>query len=83
MAFLFFKIIGENKKKIERGLRILYNDSNSDYNQLLNKSSKTSMEAKRLRNLALEVIKTLNQLHPEYLKQIFDKTTNLTHDTLI
>ena len=41
------------------------------------------MEAKRLRNLALEVIKTLNQLHPEYFKQIFDKTTNLTHDTLI
>ena len=48
-------------KKIEkiqkRALRILYSDSTSDYNQLLNKSSKASMEIKRLRTL-----------HSKYLK---------------
>ena len=70
-------------KKIEKiqdlALRILYNDSTSDYNQLLNKSSKASMEVKRLRNLALEIFKTLNHLNPEYMKEIFYKTTNLTH----
>ena len=37
------------------------------------------MEVKRLGNLALEIFKTLNQLNPEYLKEIFHKTTNLTH----
>ena len=68
-------------KKIEkiRTHRILYNDTTSDYNQLLNKSSKASMEVKRFRNLALEIFKTLNHLSPEYMKEIFYKTTNLTH----
>ena len=42
-----------------------YNDFTSDYNQLLNKFSKTSMEVKRLRNIALEIFKTLNHLKPE------------------
>ena len=37
------------------------------------------MEVKRLRNLALEIFKTLNHLNPEYMKEIFYKTTNLTH----
>ena len=37
------------------------------------------MEVKRLRKLALEIFKTLNNLNPEYMKEIFYKTTNLTH----
>ena len=37
------------------------------------------MEVKLLRNLALEIFKTLNHLNPEYMKEIFYKTTNLTH----
>ena len=63
----------------ERTLRILYNDPTSDYNQLLNKSSKATMEVKRLGKLALEILKTLNNLNPEYMKEIFYKTTNPTH----
>ena len=37
------------------------------------------MEVKRLRTLALEIFKTLNNLNPDYMKEIFFKTTNLTH----
>ena len=70
-------------KKIEKiqkqTLRKLYNDSIIDYNQLLNKYSKASMKVKHLRTLALEIFKTLNNLNPEYMKEIFYKTTNLTH----
>ena len=40
------------------------------------------MEVKRLRNLALEMFKTLNHLNPEYMKEIFHKTTNLTYRPL-
>ena len=76
---LLFKIIEEIEKIQELALRILYKDSISDYNQLLNKSSKASMEVKRLRNLALEIFKTLNHRNPEYMKEIFYKTENLTH----
>ena len=37
------------------------------------------MEVKRFRNLALEIFKTLDHLNPEYMKEFFYKTTNLTH----
>ena len=37
------------------------------------------MEVKCLRNLAREIFKTFNNLNPEYMEEIFYKTTNLTH----
>ena len=70
-------------KKIEkiktRPLRALRSDFTVDYTQVLNKSSEASMEVKRLRKLALEIFKTLNHPHPNYMKEIFYKTTNLIH----
>ena len=52
---------------------MLYKDSANHYNQLLNKSSKSSMEVKRPKNLALETFETLNHLNPEYMKEFFHK----------
>ena len=40
------------------------------------------MEIKRLRCLALEIFKTVNNLNPYYMKEIFSKTINLTHRPL-
>ena len=40
------------------------------------------MEIKRLRCLALEIFKTVNNLNPYYKKEIFSKTANLTHTPL-
>ena len=40
------------------------------------------MEIKRLRCLALEIFKTVNNLNPYYMKEIFSKVTNLTHRPL-
>ena len=57
----------------ERALKILYNFS-SDFEYILNKSGKSTMEVKRLRTLALEVFKTLNNMNPEYTKEIFHET---------
>ena len=37
------------------------------------------MEVKRLRNPALEIFKTFNPMNPEYMTELFYKTTNLTH----
>ena len=70
------------KKIQEQALRILYNDFSSDYESILNKSEKSTMETKRLRTLALEVFKTLNNMNPEYMKEIFHKTAFLTHRPL-
>ena len=40
------------------------------------------METRPLRCLALEIFKTVNNLNPYYMKEIFSKTTNLTHRPL-
>ena len=37
------------------------------------------MEVKRLRTPALEVFKTLNNMNPEYMKEIFHKAAFSTH----
>ena len=40
------------------------------------------MDIKRLRCLVLEIFKTVNNLNPYYMKEIFFKTTNLAHRLL-
>ena len=62
--------------------RLLHNDFANDYAELLKKSDKATMEIKRLRCLALEIFKTVNNLNPYYMKEIFSKTTNRTHRLL-
>ena len=40
------------------------------------------MEVKRLKTLALEVFKTLYNMNPKYMKEIFHKTAFSTHRPL-
>ena len=49
-------------------LRIIYIDYSSDYQTLLNQSQKPPIEIKRLRNLALEIFKTIHDLNPRINK---------------
>ena len=55
---------------------MIFNDNMSDYQTLLEKSKKTSMEIKRLRNLATEIFKTVNNLNPSFMKNIFTSKEN-------
>ena len=55
----------------ERSLRILLNDYESDYKTLLNISKRTSMSIIRHRQLAIEIFKTINNMNPTYMKNIF------------
>ena len=66
----------------ERALRLQHNDFISDYAEFFKKSGKATMEIKRLRCLALEIFKTVNNLNPYYMKENFFKATNLTHKPL-
>ena len=65
----------ESIRKIEkiqkRCLRIALDDYDSDYDVLLRKSGKATMEIKRLRVLAIETFKKVNNLNPNYMKDIF------------
>ena len=71
----------KSSQKIEkmqlRCLRIIYSDYSSDYQTLLNLSQKSSIEIKGLRNLALEIFKTINDLNPSFMKRIFSAKLNV------
>ena len=59
------------KKIQERILRFLHDDYVSDYLKLLKASVSVSMKVRRMRYLCVEIYKTLNDLNPGYMKDIF------------
>ena len=63
----------ESIRKIEkiqkRCLGIILNDSESDYETLLRNRNKPTMEIPRLRTLAVEISKTLNEINPPLPKE--------------
>ena len=63
-------------KKIEnlqkRALRFLYNKYQLTYEELLDKANSSTMNIKRLRFLCVEIYKTINNLNPSFMKQIFE-----------
>jgi hypothetical protein len=46
----------------ERALRFIYNDSDSSYENLLEKSQLPSLRLRRLRSMAIEVFKIINKI---------------------
>ena len=62
-------------KKIEnlqkRALRFLYNDYEILYEKLLLKSDRPIMNVNRLRKLCIEIYKTINNLSPEFMRDLF------------
>ena len=66
----------------DRALQFLHNDYDSDYNTLLKKSDKCSMEIPRLRTIALEIFKYLNYLNPSFIKNLFNKINNINRKKL-
>ena len=66
----------------ERCLRLVLNDYTSNYEELLHKTGKTTMEIKRLRTLAIGIFKTLNNLNPSFMREIFYRSPYATHKDL-
>ena len=62
-------------KKIEnlqkRALRFLYKSYYTSYEDLLLKSGVSSINVTLLRTLCIEIFKTLNNLNPSFMKEIF------------
>ena len=63
----------------ERCLRLLHNNTLETYDVLLKELKKPSMEVRRLRTLATEIFKTLNDMNPSYMKEIFQLSKYRTH----
>ena len=62
-------------KKIEklqkRALRFLYNDYGISYEEVLINSGRATMNVNRLRILCIEIYKTINNLNPEFMRDLF------------
>ena len=59
------------EKSQERALRFLYNDRTISYHDLLLKSNKCMMLFARQRILCIEIFKTVKQLNPLFMQNIF------------
>ena len=55
----------------ERALRIAYHDYVSDFQSLLEKADTVTIHQKNIQVLTLEIYKTLNNLNPEFMREIF------------
>ena len=55
----------------ERVLRFMLNDYESSYEDLFKKSGNPSMNLRRTRSLCIEIYKTINNLNPEFMKNLF------------
>ena len=60
------------KKNQERALRFIYNDYISDYDTLLLNSKMPTLKLRKLRTMALEAFKILNNQGPVYLHDLLN-----------
>ena len=72
---VWFISSAKSLKKVEnlqkRAFRFLQNDYHSSYETLLNKSGKTTVYVRNLRNLFKEIFVSLNNPNPVFLKEVF------------
>ena len=67
-------------------LRVIHNDCDSDYETLLKISGTFTMQIKTIKQLAIEIFKTVNNLNPDFIKNIFTSKQNAgvrPHDLLV
>ena len=64
----------------ERALRIAYNDYVSDFKSLLEKDNCVTIHQRNIQALTLEIFKTLNNLNPIFMNEIFH-AKELTYNT--
>ena len=63
----------------KRSLRYLFSDYENSYEELLNRYGKPNMSTQRLRVLCIEIYKTLNDLNPSFMKDIFIQNNDCRH----
>jgi CRISPR/Cas system-associated endoribonuclease Cas2 len=54
----------------ERALKFIYEDQNSTYEELLEKSKLPSLKVRRIRTVAIETFKIINKQSPLYLHDL-------------
>ena len=60
----------------EKALRLITENKDMSYSELLKLNNKCSLKARILKILAIEIFKTLNNMNPSYMKEIFNTYTS-------
>ena len=55
----------------KRALRVLHEDYDSSFEQLLEKDGSITVHQRNLQNLMTEICKTINQINPAYMREFF------------
>ena len=55
----------------ERSLRIIYNDKQSSFTELLNKDNSVSIHIRNIQRLAIEMVRFYNGLSPPLMNNLF------------
>ena len=63
-------------------MKILLNDCGNDYDALIEESRKSTMQVKRLRTLKIEIFMTINNINPEFIKDVFKSKRNVKKKTI-
>lgn len=73
VIWMFHSCILNNKinRLHERCLRIVYNDKQSSFEELLNKDSSVSIHHRNIQSLAIEMYKVASGISPELLNEVF------------
>ena len=67
--------VRKQEKVQERALRFLFDNYEYDYEHLLVLANKPSIEVRKLRLLSIEIFKTIHDLNPSFMKEIFTLNT--------
>ena len=69
--FFSAKLLNKVESLQKRALRFLYEDYVSSYEELLRKAGKETMKVNRLKSLCIEIYKSVNNINPTYMNEIF------------
>ena len=73
------KSIRKIEKIQEKCLQTILDDHESNYDASLHKPGKSTMEVIRLRTLAIEIFKTMNNQNPSFMREIFYWSPYVSH----
>ena len=60
----------------ERALRFITDDYTYTYEELLINTGMASMRVRQMQNLSIEIYKTLSNLNPEYMQELFERNSS-------
>ena len=76
MSFCLDVLYAKSLNKIEslqnRALRFLYDNYDSSYESILKLAGKSTVHVAKLRSLCIENFKTLNNINPAFMNEIFE-----------